>query len=232
MGSTTRPDKYTWLNDLVVLRLDRSVPSMHIQLFVLQRDVWQAIRSTYLTGLAQTHTHTYTCMHIHVWRSHTLVPYSQICPVTDCKPSLMAHVLLPLLVIDTIQHCCSLVVERLHPSGEAPTPRAYHTFNAMGNKCYVVGGRTTEDSLIKGSQMLRVYDVVANDWTCPDAASGSLSCRSSHKAVVVGRNRLILCGGSGKSKLRMDDTHLLRLDSEGRLSWRALSVSPFSTGAC
>ena len=101
----------------------------------------------------------------------------------------------------------------------------------MGNNCYVVGGRTSQETLLVGEDFLCVYDVIANRWELPGAVTGSLVPRSSHKGIVTGGNQLIICGGAGKAKLRMDDTYVLKLGSKGQLSWRRVQVAPFTTGA-
>ncbi len=118
----------------------------------------------------------------------------------------------------------------MQPKGTPPTARAYHSFNAIGHKCYVVGGRTSGDNLLVGDQLLCVYEVATNQWVSPGAVSGSLNPRSSHKGVVVGGNQLVICGGAGTRKLRMDDTYVLKQCSKGQLSWRRLAVTPFQTG--
>ena len=100
----------------------------------------------------------------------------------------------------------------------------------MGDKCYVVGGRTSQETLLGDDQLLCVYDVATNEWVSAGPVSGSLPARSSHRGVVVRGSHLLICGGAGKSKLRMDDTHVLKHGSNGQLSWRRLSVAPFQPG--
>ncbi|KAL0017887.1 hypothetical protein WJX77_010733 [Trebouxia sp. C0004] len=131
---------------------------------------------------------------------------------------------LALLRLDT------LTVEQVQPHGTLPTARAYHTFNTMGNKCFVVGGRTTQNTLLAGDQLLCMYDVATNQWMPPGSVSGSFPIRSSHRGIVIGGNQLVICGGAGQGKLRMNDTSVLKQGSHGHLSWRRLSVSPFQPG--
>ncbi|DBA77268.1 TPA: hypothetical protein ACH3X2_008463 [Trebouxia sp. C0005] len=131
---------------------------------------------------------------------------------------------LALLRLDT------LTVEQVQPHGSLPTARAYHTFNTMGNKCFVVGGRTTQNTLLAGDQLLCMYDAATNQWMSPGPVSGSFPARSSHRGVVIGGNQLVICGGTGQGKLRMNDTSVLKQASKGHLSWRCLSVSPFQPG--
>ncbi|KAA6419371.1 MAG: hypothetical protein FRX49_10630 [Trebouxia sp. A1-2] len=123
-----------------------------------------------------------------------------------------------------------LTVEQVQPHGSLPTARAYHTFNTMGNKCFVVGGRTTQNTLLAGDQLLCMYDAATNQWMSPGPVSGSFPARSSHRGVVIGGNQLVICGGTGQGKLRMNDTSVLKQASKGHLSWRCLSVSPFQPG--
>lgn len=121
-------------------------------------------------------------------------------------------------------------MEQVQPQGTPPTARAYHTFNTMGDKCFVVGGRTTQSTLLARDQVLCMYDVTNKQWVSPGSVSGSFPARSSHRGIVVGGNQLVICGGAGQGKLRMNDSSVLKQGSNGHLSWRRLSVSPFQPG--
>ena len=121
-------------------------------------------------------------------------------------------------------------MEQVQPLGTLPTARAYHTFNTMGNKCFVVGGRTTQNTLLMRDELLCMYDVATNQWMSPGAVAGTFSARSSHRGIVIGGNQLVICGGTGQGKVRMNDTSVLKQASNGQLSWRRLSVSPFQPG--
>jgi len=121
-------------------------------------------------------------------------------------------------------------VEQVQPHGTLPTARAYHTFNTMGNNCFVVGGRTTQNTLLAGDHLVCMYDVATNQWMSPGPVSGTFPARSSHRGIVIGGNQLVICGGTGQGKLRMNDTSVLKQASNGQLSWRRLSVSPFQPG--
>ncbi|DBA99644.1 TPA: hypothetical protein ACH3X3_012208 [Trebouxia sp. C0006] len=131
---------------------------------------------------------------------------------------------LALLRLDT------LTVEQVQPHGPLPTARAYHTFNTMGNKCFVVGGRTTQNTLLARDELLCMYDVATNQWVSPGPVSGTFPARSSHRGIVIGGNQLVICGGTGQGKVRMNDTSVLKQASNGQLSWRRPSVSPFQPG--
>ena len=121
-------------------------------------------------------------------------------------------------------------MEQVQPLGTLPTARAYHTFNTMGNKCFVVGGRTTQNTLLTRDELLCMYDVATNQWMSPGAVAGTFSARSSHRGIVIGGNQLVICGGTGQGKVRMNDTSVLKQASNGQLSWRRPSVSPFQPG--
>ena len=99
----------------------------------------------------------------------------------------------------------------------------------LGNRCYVIGGRTSNETLIVGDEIVRVYDVATNQWTA-DVASGSFTARSNHKAVEVSRDQLVITGGTGKLKSKMADTQILKVASNGQMSWQRNALTPFETG--
>lgn len=77
-----------------------------------------------------------------------------------------------------------------------PTPRAWHTMNAIGDRLYIFGGRNAAGIVgVDDPSLLIVYDVVANHWVRVTAAGKAPSPRSSHRTVVLG-NRIILYGGA------------------------------------
>jgi len=108
-------------------------------------------------------------------------------------------------------------VEQVQPHGPLPTARAYHTFNTMGNKCFVVGGRTTQNTLLTRDELLCMYDVATNQWVSPGPVSGTFPARSSHRGIVIGGNQLVICGGTGQGKVRMNDTSVLKQASNGQI---------------
>jgi hypothetical protein len=114
-------------------------------------------------------------------------------------------------------------VGRLFPSGPAPSPRAYHTFTAVGHICLAVGGRL-DGALLKASLSVATYDAEANRWTAQGAAAaagaGATCCRSSHRASSVPGGVLIFGGmvgkkGSAKERERLNDLALLQVPSSG-----------------
>ena len=124
---------------------------------------------------------------------------------------------------------CSLTVERIEPQGVPPTIRAYHSFSILGNRCYVIGGRTSNETLIVGDEIVRVYDVATHQWTA-DIASGSFSTRSNHKAVEVSRDQLVITGGTGKLKSKMADTQIQKVPQNLKMIFKINALTPFETG--
>ena len=111
-----------------------------------------------------------------------------------------------------------------------PQVRAYHSFNAVGNRCYALGGRTGQESLLVGGQILCIYDAAVNEWTSGYPVPSSFLTRSNHRAAVVAGNHIVICGGTGTRKSKMDDTHILRVAGNGQLTWRQLPPAAFHTG--
>ena len=96
--------------------------------------------------------------------------------------------------------CCpqprSRAVESLLISGQSPNARGYHTWNTLGSRCYLIGGRV-ELGCIKGRQKVAVLDLDTNTWTLPfdGGGGGDLGpvARSSHRAVSL-RDRIVIHG--------------------------------------
>lgn len=127
--------------------------------------------------------------------------------------------------------CCSLQVFKLDPAGDLPTVRGYHSFHTMGHRCYVVGGRTTSEALLMGDDFVSVYDAAANEWVKPVLpGSPTPTPRSSHRGIALGSNQILICGGTGRHKKRLTDTQVLRLGSNGSLSWSRSCIPPLASG--
>lgn len=63
-------------------------------------------------------------------------------------------------------------VTALGVSGPVPKMRGYHTFTALGQRCYAVGGRTTHNYLVEGSEVVAVFDVPSRRWL-PSGVGGA-----------------------------------------------------------
>lgn len=126
---------------------------------------------------------------------------------------------------------CSLEFYKEQPRGIPPTVRGYHSFDALAQRCFVIGGRTTSETLLVGDQFLHEYDAAAKQWLAPKLLPHTPVSRSNHSSVVVSSNQLLICGGAGGGgrRKRMDDTQVLRLGSRG-LSWSRLPIPPLPTG--
>ena len=59
------------------------------------------------------------------------------------------------------------MVRGLRPAGAAPEPRAYHAFARLGACCCCVAGRSHGNKLVKGKQLVVVWDAAANRWLTP-----------------------------------------------------------------
>lgn len=121
-------------------------------------------------------------------------------------------------------------VTKVKSSGDAPTVRGYHSFHIMGKRCYVIGGRTASETLLTDDDFLCIYDAVANAWVKQAALPNTPAPRSSHRGVALGSNQLVICGGAGKTKKRLEGTHVLRLSSKGTLAWSCLNIPPLPIG--
>ena len=127
--------------------------------------------------------------------------------------------------------CCSLQVVKLDPAGNLPTVRGYHSFHTMGQRCYVVGGRTTSELLLMGDQFVGVYDAATNQWVESVLGSNpSPTPRSSHRGIALSSNQILICGGTGRHKKRLRDTQVLRLGSNGVLTWSHTCVPSLGSG--
>lgn len=126
--------------------------------------------------------------------------------------------------------CNRLEIEQVKPAGVTPLPRGYHTFHTVGHRCISIAGRHAGSKLLTDKDMLAIYDAKANEWLPVPTVSGTaLSPRSSHSAVVVDRDRIVVFGGAGKEQQRYADTHVLHVGTQ-QLSWRRILAPPFPSG--
>ena len=124
---------------------------------------------------------------------------------------------------------CSLEVYKEQATGEAPTVRGYHSFDALAQKCYVIGGRSRGNLLVDREQFVCVYDAATKHWLPHAHVTDSPTSRSSHGSLAVSRNQLLICGGTATHKQRLDDTHVLKVGAKG-ISWSQLRIPPLPTG--
>ncbi|KAL4445898.1 hypothetical protein ABPG77_009097 [Micractinium sp. CCAP 211/92] len=112
-------------------------------------------------------------------------------------------------------------VRRVQCIGSPPEPRAYHAFVACGSFCYCVAGRTHDSRLVKGKQVLVVWDANTSKWIVPGVVEGELPPRSSHRMAAV-PGGAVAFGGAVDRGARSAELHLLT--GQGRLSWRACQL--------
>lgn len=137
--------------------------------------------------------------------------------------------LLFLLDMSPSSETCSLEVYQEQATGEPPTVRAYHSFDALAQKCYVIGGRSRGNLLVDKDQFVCVYDAATKQWLPSTHLPNPPISRSSHGSLAVSRNQLLICGGTATHKQRLDDTHVLKIGSKG-MSWSRLCIPPLPTG--
>lgn len=140
---------------------------------------------------------------------------------------LMSHV--PLVCNDTMWWYYSLEVYKEQAAGQPPTVRGYHSFDALAHKCCVVGGRRGGELLMDKEQFVCVYDAAAKQWLPPVHLPNLPTPRTSHGSLVVSRNQLLICGGTASYKQRLDNTHVLKIESK-RMSWSRVRIPPLPTG--
>jgi hypothetical protein len=89
-------------------------------------------------------------------------------------------------------------VRAAQPQGTfAPAARGYHSFTALGQRLYAIGGKAGDASLLRGRDAVSTYDPASNMWLSPSAVGGArFSPRSSHRAVAHG-DRIFVFGGVG-----------------------------------
>lgn len=122
-----------------------------------------------------------------------------------------------LVEIDTV----SGTVRAVQCIGTPPELRAYHAFVACGSRCYCVAGRTHDNRLVKGKQVLVVWDANTSKWIVPGMVEGELPPRSSHRMVAVPGGALAYGGAVDRGARSAE---LFLLTGQGRLSWRACQL--------
>eukprot|EP00887_Chlorella_sp_A99_P001699 scaffold8.g1699.t1 len=111
-----------------------------------------------------------------------------------------------------------------------PEPRAYHSFTAMGERCYMLGGRHKDVRLLEGRQMVAVFDAATSRWSLPVVTGLEMEPRSSHRAVALPHGVLVF-GGAGDKKRRFADLRCLVVPpGGGGLSWQLLGEPPAEGG--
>ncbi|KAL4425699.1 hypothetical protein ABPG75_009715 [Micractinium tetrahymenae] len=122
-----------------------------------------------------------------------------------------------LVEIDTVAG----TVRAVQCIGSPPELRAYHAFVACGSRCYCVAGRMHDNRLVKGKQIVVVWDANTSKWIVPGMVEGELPPRSSHRMAAVPGGMLAF-GGAVDRGAKSAELHLLT--GQGRLSWRACQL--------
>lgn len=105
--------------------------------------------------------------------SATLLParFWSLChaPALLLALSLIACLRVQFALMPCTPRCVQLghEVKPLEVSGTVPKGRGYHTWTAVGQRCYAVGGRTTSNRLCQDSELLAVLDVPGRKWVPP-----------------------------------------------------------------
>lgn len=111
------------------------------------------------------------------------------------------------------------------PRGDPPDARAYHSFTAVGRRCYALFGRCATNKVIPARSAVAVYDPTGNRWVVPARVGGAPpALRSSHRASAVPGGVLVFGGaGAAGTKPRMGDAHVLleQAPGAGGLAWVA-----------
>ena len=77
-------------------------------------------------------------------------------------------------------------VAALEVSGPAPDGRGYHSFTALGQRCYAIGGRTTHNQLYENAEMVAVFDVPSRRWLPPGGQQGAGAAERGRQARSAG----------------------------------------------
>jgi hypothetical protein len=87
--------------------------------------------------------------------------------------------------LDTITN----TITPLYPTGITPIARGYHSFTAApgrGQYCYAIGGRSKNNKLLSGKDVVSIFDPVKCRWLNPPTIGGlEFDSRSSHRALAV-----------------------------------------------
>jgi hypothetical protein len=71
--------------------------------------------------------------------------------------------------------------QALPVTGRPPAPRAYHSADALGARCYVVGGRCGR-GLVDGQELVACFDAGRRAWLpLPRPEGAPMTPRSSHR---------------------------------------------------
>lgn len=142
--------------------------------------------------------------------------YGQIVQSNTSSP---ADWLADLVLVDTINN----KVQAVTTTGRVPSPRAYHSFTAVGHLCISLFGRAAGSSLVPHRQAVIIFDAKAGKWVATPKIKGTTpAVRSSHR-VNASKGGLFLFGGapSGPKKDRLSDLHFLRVSTSG-MEWTSL----------
>jgi hypothetical protein len=136
-----------------------------------------------------------------------------------------------LVALDTRTGAVSL----LSPRGAPPEPRAYHSFTAVGDRCYALFGRGPAESLVPPRAAIAVYCARDDRWVAAAHAGGEAPApRSSHRASPVPGGVLVFGGvpaAAHKNRGRLADAHCLTETAAGGLEWAALGGGRAAAGA-
>ncbi|GFH14368.1 uncharacterized protein HaLaN_10409, partial [Haematococcus lacustris] len=72
-------------------------------------------------------------------------------------------------------------VDEVAVAGRLPNPRCFHTFTAIGNRCYVVGGKRINEGPMRGRNVLAVLDTWSGCWLEPLVSGPMPEVLSSHQ---------------------------------------------------
>ena len=79
-----------------------------------------------------------------------------------------------------------LEATRVKAEGVPPQRRGYFDACTVGTCCYIVGGRTSRNALIKDSQFVACYDAASDRWVPFAGFRGAPPCaRSSHRWLML-----------------------------------------------
>lgn len=118
--------------------------------------------------------------------------------------------------------CCSQIPDtftwmRLHPSGQAPSPRRAHVSVIWKQQLYIFGGGDG----VRALNDVHVYDIKSNTWSAVETYGVKPERRGYHTGTLVG-DRLVIYGGSDGHTC-FGDVHVLDLASH---HWYPVAVEP------
>lgn len=75
-----------------------------------------------------------------------------------------------------------LEATQLKPEGSPPQRRGYFDACTVGSCCYIVGGRTSQRTLIGDGHFMACFDAAGSKWVPVTRPTGAPPCpRSSHR---------------------------------------------------